>query len=75
MKNLVFGLIVGLTIGAAALVYAEVTAPHFDATDDASIQKCFDSAQAADSKTVVSFPLTPEGIDQSKAVCWPSGIN
>jgi hypothetical protein len=69
--GIVLGSIIGLVLGTAAVVVADVTAPHFAANDDESIQRCFNGVTE---NTKVSFTLTPDGIDYDDAVCWPDGI-
>jgi hypothetical protein len=77
IRNLVVGFFLGAGL-IGSYVYAETNSPalseHFAAVEQADIERCFDAASAADSKTEVSFKLTEDGIDYNQAVCWPDGI-
>ena len=72
MRRYLIGALVGASLSLCASVYADITAPHFTAQEQADIDKCF--ASVKDGKTQVSFDLTEDGVDYASAVCWPEGI-
>jgi hypothetical protein len=68
VKNLVIGLLLGTAVSCFA---AAELSRHYEANTDEAVVKCL---QEATDKSEVSFKLTPNGVDESQATCWPDGI-
>jgi len=69
VKNLVIGLVLGAFTSVCAQA---VLSRHYEANTDETVQKCLSEATE---KSEASFKLTPDGIDESHATCWPDGIS
>jgi hypothetical protein len=72
MRKYLLGALIGALLSLGAAVYADVTTNHYAAQAPEDVAKCVEDA--SNNTTVVSFKLSPDGIDYSTGVCWPDGI-